>query len=163
MEKESEIQLRVWWRHWSVVFILVVLAGLVIWSMLNLGPWLRDWQEQKAAAAIQKQLDKFYHEDRYGAKTPEETFDLFVLALENSDIKLASRYFIINKQASWLKTLNEYENKKLLSDFVVELKDIKNIWKKGQENNQSMEFYYNAKGVIKFEKYPSGIWKISIL
>lgn len=72
MEKENNVQLKVWWWHWSVIFVLIVLAGLVIWSMLNLEPWLRDWQEQKAAAAIQKQSDKLYHEDKYGGKTLEE-------------------------------------------------------------------------------------------
>ncbi len=163
MEKENNIQLKVWWRHWSVVFILAMLAGLVIWSMLNLGSWLHDLQDQRAAAAIQKQLDKLYREDKYGAKTPEGTFDLFISALESSDVELASKYFVLNKQAAWLKTLSEYENKALLSDFVAELKNIKNTWKKGQEDKQTIEFYYNTQNVTKFEKYPSGIWKISVL
>ena len=99
----------------------------------------------------------------YGGKTPQETFDLFISALENKNVELASKYFILNKQMIWLKTLSEYKNKLLLADFVAELKSIKSIWMTGKESNQAIEFYYSNNNVIKFEKYPSGIWKLSVL
>ena len=55
---------KVWWRHWSIVFILAVLAGLIIWVMLNLGPWLRSWQDERAAKSAPKQLKKIYPLDK---------------------------------------------------------------------------------------------------
>lgn len=163
MEKGNDIQLKAWWRHWSVVFILVFFASFVIWSMLNIATWLRNWQDQRSTAAIQKQLEKLYLEDKYGGKTPKETFELFISALENGDVELASKYFILNKRQDWLKTLSEYKSKALLSNFVIELKNTQNIWKKGSETSQTVEFYYGTQNITKFEKYPSGVWKISVL
>ena len=121
MGNQGNPQLRVWWRHWSVVLFLAVLAGIVIWAMLNLGPWLRAWQDQRAARSAQEQLEKAYRNDKYGGATPEETFDMFIAALEKGDIDLASRYFVFNKQDNWRKTLEEYKTKALLGDFIFEL------------------------------------------
>lgn len=177
---------KLWWRHWSVVFILAVLAGLVIWSMLNLGPWLKSWQEKRAALAAQRLLEKQYREDTYGGKTPEETFDMFIAALEKGDTELASKYFVLNKQEQWKKTLEEYKTGALLSDFVGELKNTAEKWQKtssSDENSVSFEYKvkienesaanFNGKRVTIpagnytnetiFQKYPADIWKISVL
>ena len=140
---QSSPQLRVWWRHWSVVFILAVLAGLVIWAMLNLGPWLRSWQEQRAATAARKQLEKTYLEDKYGGKTPEETFDMFIAALEKGDVELASKYFVFNKQDEWKKTLEEYKNKSLLNNLTNELKNNKNNWQFFKDEERIRSYRYN--------------------
>ncbi|MBI2062800.1 MAG: hypothetical protein HYT61_01000 [Candidatus Yanofskybacteria bacterium] len=179
-------RLRVWWRHWSVVLILAILAGLVIWSMLNLGPWLRSWQDQRAAKSAQEQLEKLYRNDKYGGKTPEETFDMFIAALENDDVELASKYFVLNKQDQWKKTLEEYKAQNLLKDFVIELKNQKKIWKSEKTNDPNAAAFYYPVTIEKdsvvdfngqkisieagtstntslFQKYSNGIWKISIL
>lgn len=184
MANQDNRQLRVWWRHWSVVFILAVLAGLVIWSMLNLGPWLRTWQEQRAVAAAQKKLEELYRNDKYGGKTPEETFDMFIAALEKGDVDLASKYFVLNKQEQWRKTLEEYKTKALITDFVDELKNEKSNWEKINSNKENIAQYnyyttaenntvadFNGQSIaipagryknsIIFEKYLSGIWKIN--
>ncbi len=186
MTDQSSPQLRMWWRHWSVVLILAVLAGVVIWVLVNLGPWLRSWQDQRAATVAQKLLEKAYREDKYGGKTPEETFDMFIAALEKGDTDLASKYFVLNKQEQWRKTLEEYKEKVLITDFVVELKKERDIWQKLEtRNSNSAEFSYSftlgkdsytdfngQKVLVKagehnnsviFQKYPSEVWKISVL
>ena len=139
--KDGNTQLRVWWRHWGVVLILAVLAGLVIWAMLNLGPWLKNLQEWRAAKTAQKQIEKLYRDDKYGGKTPEETFDLFIAALEKGDIELASKYFVLNKQEQWKKTLEEYKTKALLLDFVGELKSTANKWQKTNSSDIDMAVF----------------------
>ena len=103
MANESGAQKMLWWRHWSVVLIFAVLAAIVVWAMLNLGPWLRSWQDQRAAAATQKKLEAAYRNDKYGGVTPEETFNMFIVALEKGDVELASKYFVLNKQEQWRK------------------------------------------------------------
>jgi hypothetical protein len=170
-----------------------------------------SWNEQHSAGVLpsrikrkpvdryQKQLDKLekpYREDKYGGKTPEETFDLFISALKKEDtcpavrkslcgIDLASKYFTIPKQESWLDTLREYKDRRLLANLVDELDATKKIWKKSQTNPDIIEFYsytnidretiaeFNGQklavpagkysSTTRFEKYPSGIWKISLL
>ena len=173
-------------RHWIVVFILAILAAFVIWGMLQAGPWLKRLQDWRAARALQSQLEELYRNDKYGGKTPEETFDMFIAALEKGDVELASKYFVIEKQESWLKTLEEYKKEGLISNFVAELKDTKSGWEKNQTGDPSVvEFYSSIKvekdstanfnnqkikipagaytNTTRFQKYSSGTWKISLL
>ena len=148
MDSIDNVKKRTWWRHWRVAFILAILAGIVIWAMLNVGPWLRDWQDKQAADAAKRQLEIAYRDDKYGGTTPEQTVDLFIVALEKDDTDLASKYFVLEKQDAWKRTLDEYKNKALISDFVRELKNTK---------AELLKSNYN------FKKYPSGVWKISTL
>ena len=144
MSSDYNPELKIWWRHWSVVLILAILAGLVIWLLVNLGPWLKNWQDNRTARSAQEQLEKTYKNDRYGGATPEETFNLFIRALEKGDTDLASKYFVIEKQAAWMKTLATYKNQALLNNLITELKSL--------SLDQNM-----------FKFYPSGVWKINDL
>jgi len=182
----KKINWRQFGKHWTVVFILAVLAAFIIWGMLQAGPWIRKFQDWRAARALQNQLEKLYRNDKYGGKTPEETFDMFITALEKGDVELASKYFVLEKQGSWLKTLREYKNKALLLDFVQELKSTREKWEKqnlgdpntvvfkyktvvekdtvtdfnGQKINIPKGNYTNE---TVFQRYSSGVWKISEL
>jgi hypothetical protein len=118
----QESKNKIWWRHWSVVLILAVLAGLVIWAMLNLASWLKNLQEWREARAIQEKLEMAYRDDKYGGKTPEETLGMFIAALENGDIELAGKYFVIEKQEAWIKVFATYKKQALLNNFIQELK-----------------------------------------
>lgn len=142
MEDKNKIEAKIWWRHWSAVFLLAVFAALVIWAMLNLGPWLKIWQDQRAARVTQKQLEEFYLNDKYGGKTPEETINLFITALRRDDIELASKYFVLDKQEAWLRTLTIYKSQDVLGSFIEEL--------------QSTTFFTQDM----FDFYPSKVWKI---
>ena len=69
---------------------------------------------------------------------------MFIAALEKSDVELASKYFVFNKQEQWRKTLEEYKDKILITDFVLELKKEKNIWEKLKtQDSNSAEFSYS--------------------
>lgn len=134
-------------KHWSTIVILAIIAIFIGWFLLNLGPIIDGFNGWLYATKVEretKRLEDLYKNDKYGAETPEETFDLFIEALKNKDIELASKYFVIKKQDNWLRTLQEYKNNSLLADFIVELRNI----------NRSN---------VSFEKYPSGIWKIEVL
>ncbi len=140
----KQINWRQFGKHWIVVFILAIVAAFVIWGMLNAGPWLRKWQDWREARALQSEIEKLYRNDKYGGKTPEETFDMFIAALEKGDVELASKYFVIEKQMVWMKTLATYKSQALLDNFIKELKSL------SLDRNM-------------FEFYPSGVWKISVL
>ncbi len=182
----KKINWRQFGKHWVVVFVLAILAALIIWSMLRFSPWLRNWQERRLAAKIQRQLEKPYREDKYGGKTPEETYDMFIAALEKNDITLASKYFVLGKQEQWKKTLEEYKVRDLIKDFIDELKSTKNKWKKvNSTDDKTITFQYevliennsvanfngqkvnipagNYTNDSVFTRYPSGVWKISVL
>jgi hypothetical protein len=54
---------------------------------------------------IEKQEQR-YKEDKFGGKTPEETYEMFLDALRKKDIELASKYFVLDKQDEYKKVLN---------------------------------------------------------
>ncbi|TSC74851.1 MAG: hypothetical protein G01um101444_142 [Parcubacteria group bacterium Gr01-1014_44] len=176
-------------KRWTGVVVLIILAGLVTWGLLNLPTIINAVQGKLTAWQYQRQLDaleKPYKTDKIGGQTPEETFDLFISALKKEDVDLASKYFVIKKQDDWKKTLEEYRNKALLSDFIVELEKDKSEWNKRETKDPKIiEFdtYTTIKNdavadfngqkipieagkylnTTRFEKYPTGVWKINLL
>ena len=46
----------------------------------------------------QNQLIEAYKNDTHGGDTPEETWNMFIDALEKGDVELASKYFVVEKQ-----------------------------------------------------------------
>ncbi len=164
----NQEKVRVWWQHWSAVLILILIASLVIWAMLNLGPILKFWEDQRAASLANKRLEEVYKSDIYGGKTPDETVDLFIKSLEQGDMVLASKYFIFDKQQEWKMILDQYQKQGLIANFSLEVKNLRNVWKKVQtSDSETAEFDYtlNDKQISKavFVRYPSKKWKIKEL
>lgn len=73
--------------------------------------------------------------DTYGGTTPEETFGMFLDALKAGDVDLASKYFVLDKQAEWKSKLADAQNN--LSDTVQDFQSIYNTWEKNQDSNTS--------------------------
>jgi len=106
-----------------ILAILVILFGLFLYvgGYKMLKGLYDDWNtSRKAHEAIQQYnefLDQYYKtlaEDTYGGKTPQETLDMFVVALEKGDIDLASKYFALDDNLS-RKELSD-NLKKLIND-----------------------------------------------
>ena len=81
-------------RNWAGVPVLILLALLAAWSVNSMFPVLMDKFESWQA----RQDDPSY-KDTYGGQTPEETYDLFLAALKNEDVGLASKYFTTRTEA----------------------------------------------------------------
>ena len=171
MNSIDDLEKKMWWRHWSAVLILGIIAGVVIWSLLNVGPLLKSWRNKSTLTDDQRKLEKLYREDTRGGLTPEETFSMFISALEKKDFDLASKYFALSKQDQWKKTLIEYEDKGFMKEFWKELNIIKNSWQKVNSKDEifsHFEYFVSNNGIqskneVIFEKYPKGVWKISFL
>lgn len=174
---------KIFWKHWTGVLVLVGIAILVLALLLNLGEVINAvqgkfsaWEERRQTEEMQKS----YKNDQYGGITPEETIDLFVAALLEEGIcpttkkspcgvDLASRYFIIPKRESWKKTLGEYKKQNFLASFASELQVAKLNWERVDRKSPNVaEYNYSTvleknsfNNIARFEKYPSGVWKIS--
>ena len=85
-------------KSWYGVVFLILLAGGVMWAVLNGMPYINNLRANWEAKRLQAQWEKPYREDKYGGKTPEETYDMFLDALRKGDTTLASKYFIVYKQ-----------------------------------------------------------------
>ena len=88
-----------------VVFVLYV-GG--VWAVRA----YQQWQGEKAVQKTVENLKKFEAEDyakamadTYGGKTPQETLQMYISAVEKGDYELASKYFIGDKQEEWKNIL----------------------------------------------------------
>lgn len=92
--------------------LLLVAGGYFVWDRFF------KYDVMKVYQAAEKKYVEAMKADVYGGKTPKETLDLFVAALRANDIDLASKYFLLDENASrekWVEYLAAIEAKNLLS------------------------------------------------
>lgn len=163
-------------KLFAIGFAVIVIAiggGWYAWDGY-LSPSARYAREMKAN--YQKYLDweKEYQQtlkdDTHGGKTPEETLAMFIEALKDGDVELASKYFFISndlKIDGWKNFLTRIEDEGNLLRFA---QDIEKHAKPGNIlDKKSYGFVlYNDDGTVglqinmKFNEY-SEIWKIESL
>jgi hypothetical protein len=95
--------------------------------------------------------------DTVGGTTPQETLQMYISALGKGNYELASEYFIEDRQAGVLKSLNTSPKKNI--DTVVRLlKQI--IIPTGIYFMDKTRFVIRKPLPVDFTLYPNGIWKI---
>ena len=129
-------------KSWYGVLFLVLLAGGVLWFVLNGMPYINSLRAKWEYQRLVDKMERPYREDTYGGKTPEETYDMFLVALRNEDTTLASKYFVVDEQASWKITLEQYENQNLLDELTAELQANQNSWVLSKNNNETAVYTY---------------------
>ena len=156
-----------------LVIILTVGGGFFVWDKY-LSPQAKLNRETQAN--YQKYLDweeqykKAMREDTYGGKAPQETLNMFVVALRAGDVELASKYFMLNTggkiDEKWINGLKKTkEEGKLL--------EVTDLLSKALPAGSSMKGYFgfeirdNAGNLLndinlELNEY-SGIWKIRSL
>ncbi len=104
----------------TIKFIIPLLVLILISLFLYLGGWdaiqmgmagrkranqmagaMRDYENKMS------EIERKMANDTYGGKTPRETLDLFIVALENGDLDMAAKYFKLDKSFSY-DTWREY-------------------------------------------------------
>jgi len=112
------------------------------------------------AEAFQKAEQELYQKmmaDTYGGKTPQETLELFIAAVEKGDYELASKYFVKSKQEEELRALQAAEKADI--DNVIKLmKETEND--SGSYSADRKTFIVRKPILTEYTFYPSGIWKI---
>ncbi len=159
----------------KIRLIIYVALGLVfIILLLNaLYPYYANYTYQKKKAAWIASQEKPYREDIYGGKTPEETWNLFLTALEKEDIEEASRYFVVDKREKMKEEL-EGAKKEGRMEKVFLFFNKKLIEENPENLSRSQTAYYHiqikdkngeteAYGIVfKFNEF-THVWKISLL
>ena len=113
-----------------VSVIIVVLALWFVWDIF-LSPEARSIRQMEKNYASYEEWEQKYNqalaEDTYGGATPEETLRLFIEALEQKDIGLASKYFMIDTGLSrqkWVDWLTKIKDEGNLERFAGDLKKV---------------------------------------
>ena len=149
------------YRLVAILFtILVIAIGAIIiarayekWagmeSVEKLAKALRQYEEE----VLEKQIA-----DTYGGKTPQETLQMYIDAVERGDYELASKYFVREKQGGEFGSLKTAPKENI--------DNIQNMLKEALVSEGG--FSSNGKGylirkpiLVNFVLYPNGVWKIS--
>ena len=138
----------------AAVFLLMIFFGLSKYG---------EWSLERNIKKIIENENRPYLEDTYGGKTPKETLELFIAAVEKEDFDLASKYFILSKQGEWRSALLEANRNEKLHALMQEIKEANNSLDKESPIWEKQDSYvYITKNSVAFEfiKYPRDIWKI---
>jgi len=106
-------------------------------------------------------------QDTYGGKTPQETLDMFINALEKGDIELAAKYFALDDNLSrqkWEDGLLQAKNEGRIEEIIKELKLAQDNPREDNPNAYQFAIFDNQGRVIhtiymELNEY-SGVWKI---
>ena len=123
--------------------------------------WRGEKRVEELAQALKQWEQEIYDKkaaDKIGGKTPQETLDLFIKAVEAGDYELASKYFVIEKQEEWKKDLEEVGAAKKLNTLLDPLLIAKNS--EGDYSDKKDKYFIHKPISIDFVLYPSGNWKI---
>ncbi len=147
----------------KIVRIVLIVVGVMIGLVLILlaAQQYSRWKYDRETDRLQALEEKPYREDTYGGKTPKETLELFIAAVEKNDFDLASKYFVLSKQEEWKKKLKNGD-KENLKNWIALLKKATEGDVLGLNNFQMRVRDDLGKDllVVDFLKYPSDLWKI---
>lgn len=149
------------------ITILAVFLLAVSYGLFEYEQW-RGKQGVKNLAEMFKKIEKDNYQramaDTYGGKTPQETLQMYIDAVEKGDYELASKYLVEIKKNEEVQNLNSLKNKNNLQLFINIIKGAEpegdiigdTFRMRALVNNKKEGPYY----FIRFIKYPNGIWKI---
>lgn len=96
--------------------------------------------------------------DTLGGKTPEETLEMFISAVESGDYKLASKYFVIEKQGEWREELMDIKNNGKIDIFLGPILETQKVV--GEYSEERDTYSIHDPILVSFILYPFGNWKI---
>ncbi len=136
-----------YWQFWLVVLLL----SIGTWqASVHIEEWgdgarervLEAWEDAWVAEREAKSLaiKVAYELDTYGGATPQETWQMFIEALEAGDTDLAARYFIVEYQDKWKTNFNLGKESGALESFLKD--DVPLIVSEGYYKDSSDKFEY---------------------
>ncbi len=159
------------WAIFALFFVVLVLVGLYL-----------SWQWYLSPAAVQRvQLEEnlaLYNTamqnyesamraDTYGSSTPEGTLQMFIAALKQGDVELASKYFLLDDTGSrvkWEEGLMQARDNNRIHIIIVAVESA--LPHKNQTSSSTVVFEtLDSKGIVdvlvesQLNRY-SGVWKI---
>ena len=156
---------------WVVIILIILVVGAYfLFFQKNDEFVVRDkdsFTSQQDVLDYFEQYKQAQSKDIYGGKTPEETLGLFVDALKNGDVDLASKYFVLSKQEEIKEDLGMIKQRDNFEKFLPILTS--QTEKHFYEYDNSYEFnFLNNEKVSIFSLFlslnrESNLWKIEDL
>lgn len=161
----------------TVAFLIIIsisLGAYFAWTKV-FSPEAKETKRQRENLekyeAWMSNYERAMREDTYGGKTPQETLDLLIAALEKEDIELIYKYFVLEdsgeRDPELLETLKQRKLEGKLKEIATDLKKMQLEPECGMENYIYC-FALVEDGVIQhtvrfIENKFAKIWKIESL
>ncbi|NCN53162.1 hypothetical protein GW950_01720 [Candidatus Wolfebacteria bacterium] len=155
--------------------VVLVAAPYYIWDNFFDAQAVSERKTQKQYEAFlewEKKYEETMKNDTYGGKTPQETLDLFVAALQNDDLELASKYFALGDYGEvdekWINGLYSLREKGDLVDMIVELEKMQPSFRNTGSDKVSEYVLFGNDGIVDYSvifklNLFSNVWKIESL
>jgi len=156
---------RKFWKF-AMIFCGIIIGILALYIIGNWAWRTYQWrQSEKIGKAAEESIKKWQQEDyaeamadTYGGKTPQETLQMFIDAVEKGDYELASKYFLGDRQERWKEDLNQIINTNKVDNFLIPIKEALKFT--GSFSADENGYAITTPILVDFKKYPNGIWKI---
>lgn len=156
----------------GVIIFLAVIIGL---DFLRIAYFPTETEKfKKDVEKFEKELTDIYKKDIYGGETPEITYNLFMGALKDGDIDLASKYFFLS---DWDKKESQFKEKKENNELEEYINNLPK-WEELEENEieggvreykykrflkEGIEYLQNGNGGVIKTEFPAGEYASSII
>lgn len=150
-----------------IIFLVVAVVGYLAGGIIKYGFDIR--KSDKVTENFQNALEQPYKDDVYGGKTPEETWAMYIDALKNGNIELASKYYAVGSMNVPIDSLYEKKQNGQLEGWIKELETLE------EDNHQTLSkdkkyYFYNyfnekyqqtlSSSVIFYLNPYTEVWKI---
>lgn len=169
VEKKEEKKKQASFVKSKLALAALVVVGVLIGYEIGIRAYFSYIRPYFSGMAYRNYVDAYIQlqlNDYTGGETPEETVDLFIAALKKGDYGLASKYFVISEQEKWRKSFDK-PNKENIDNWIKELEDNKNSWRKEIQAENKVVFKYNTgageneiTNFIVLKKNMNNKWKI---
>lgn len=148
-----------WYKTWWFRLLAIGVAAVVAYYASYLPAYL-EWrqvmkpydEQNKKTAEYYAYLDQqkaqkeaLYKADTYGGDTPEQTLDMFIVALEAGDYELASKYILPENQEAALVGIKESRDNQVLPEIITAYRS-GDIGKTFFDITEKYNFYLVPKG-----------------
>ena len=147
-------------NKWKIRVAFVAIIFLVIGTLIGARVY-KLWKEVNDAdlfAIKMEELKRQQEADTFGGVTPYETLEMYIAAVEKGDFELASKYFVIEKQAEELAN-SLSAPKENIPGYLEMLKAAAK--EEGSYSTDMRAFSILRPVFVDFWLYPKGIWKIN--
>ncbi len=163
-------------KIFKIILIIIGVAALLTVFIVAKN-YYDGWRQSKLPGfQIQKIYEEAAKNDIWGGKTPQETYEMFIAALQKGDIDLASKYFAgLEGKGRAKKWLAEKQQKGEMEKYISELpkweemredteywdKDGKNFAWERYHSTTTEDLPDGAGGFIRKE-WPAGYYKYDV-
>ena len=77
----------------SIGVFIIIIAALIFTGYFLLKPYYQSWKIGYDWKRFENEFNKFLKEDKYGGKTPQETYNLFVETLKKEILNQPASIF----------------------------------------------------------------------